>query len=271
MPLVDYQVNPDQQHVVCDRWHLGELVYPRVFGRPTQLTDPVLRHIEMFLQSRAALIILLDAPLDDLTRCVDTRGDDLVSTHQLAAIREGFHDVLKVTTLPVIHVDHNDVRDTRTVDWIVGEAMMHASQTVLLEKFVTYVGPRWPKLLLLGDVRATGADPGDRRPAFMPYGATSGYYLLDALGDAATRDVGIANACDVDDAQAMRNAFGSGGEPVVVALGGNARRAAPWADRFVPHPQYIRRFHHNQGAAYRDAILGISPWTIGTRADISST
>lgn len=263
LPLVDYVLNAEQEHIICDRWHLGELVYPGIFGRPTQLDEAVFQHIEMFLQARGALVVLVDAPLVRLRECLEVRGDDLVVDEQLEAIRSGFHDVVKRTRLPVVHLDHDDARDPQTVNWLIAEAMNVAQTSWMLRNFVTYIGPRWPRLLLLGDVRATGTDPVDRRPAFMPYRSTSGHYLLRALAETDLSQVGIANACDVDNVTELLTAFGTGSALTVVTLGVNAKRVVPQANRHVPHPQWFRRFHHRDIDVYRDAILGVRPWIDG--------
>lgn len=265
VPLLTYRPR-DETHVICDRWHLGELVYPEVFGRASQMTDPVFRHIELLLASRGAFVVLMDAPVERIQNCVDRRGDDLVTRDQVGEIRERFLDVATRTTLPLIHMSSDDALGDAIYD-VIGEAEQRASACAPLGDFVTYVGPRWPERLLLGDVRLS-FDPEDPRPAFMPYNATSGYYLLDALGDDA-RFVGIVNACDVDDAQRLVNLVGN---VPIVALGANAARTADvWmstppmshhrrAYHRVPHPQYVRRFHHSRAADYRSAIVGEQLW-----------
>jgi thymidylate kinase len=257
VPLLTYRAS-GSTHVVCDRWHLGELVYPDVFGRSTEFTEPVLRHVELFLNSRGALLVHVDAEVDELRACLERRGDEVVTVDQVVAIREGFVDAVTRTGLPVVYLDANDVRSPATIEWLLGEAEALTNGRAYTDKIVTYVGPRWPKLLLLGDVRATVDGDDDPRPAFMPYTATSGHYLLNALGDATRHGVGIANACDVDDPKGM---WYSLGQPDTVSLGINAQRAVTWDARHVPHPQYVRRFHNTKRNEYRDAILGVRPWS----------
>lgn len=258
LPLAAYRPSTEN-HVICDRWHIGELVYPSILGRATQLTAPVLRHIELFLQARAALVVFVDASPERLRDCLRTRGDDVVSEDQVEAIRGGFLREFGRTTLPAIHLTSDDARDPQTIGLVVNQGEELVLRSRRLGLFVTYVGPRYPRLLLLGDVRARIDGPDDRKPAFMPYAATSGHYLLNALGDETRAHVGIANACDVDSVDELRHTLMS---TAVVALGRNAARAAPWADRVVPHPQFVRRFHHDMSSLYRDAILGVRPWKV---------
>lgn len=255
VPLVSYRASSDHT-IICDRWHLGEFVYPRVFDRKTELTSAVLTHIELFLRSRGALLVLIDAPTEQLQRCVVERGDDLVDVGRVALIRQWYLRAAQVTTVPMIHLTSEDVRSAEVVYDVIGEAENQERSAAPLRDYVTYVGPRWPQRLLLGDVRHN-VQEGDERPAFMPYNATSGLYLLESLRLDA-RHVGVANACDVDDARALRAILGN---PTTVALGRNAEAATRmYHDVAVPHPQFVRRFYHHESDAYRSALLGDRPW-----------
>lgn len=259
VPLLSYRAG-NELHVVCDRWHLGELVYPEVFGRASRMDEPTFRHIELLLAARGAVLVVLDAPVEQVQACVESRGDNLVTRDQVGEIRERFLDATARTTLPLIHLESSDARSEDALYYVLAEAETRATACHSLADYVTYVGPRWPTRLLLGDVRLS-FDPDDGRPAFMPYGATSGHYLLHALGDDA-RFVGIANACDVDNAEHLAANLGM---PPITALGVNAHRATlTWrngrADAYAPHPQYVRRFHHGRSDDYRKAVLGVESW-----------
>lgn len=259
VPLLTYQASVGEHHIVCDRWHLGELVYPAVLGRESLLTEPILRHIELLLVARGALLVTITSDPGRIRDCVRERGDDLVTVDHVDTIHSGYLDAADRTSLHRIDLDteHLTTRDTLTS--VINEGENAARFAQKLNSFVTYVGPTWPQLLLFGDVRGTGTDPDDPRPAFMPYHATSGHYLLSTLGDTARVNVGIANACDVDHPEKLWNHLG---RPTTVALGRNARAKVPWADRVVPHPQWVRRFKHHSVDPYRDAILGVRPWEL---------
>lgn len=254
-PLLTYRPGVGQ-HIVCDRWHLGELVYPRVLDRPTRMTPGVFRYVDLFLRSRGALLVTVTASAERIADCLGYRGDDLVNPDHATALRDGFIAAELRSGLNSISVLSDEIDQVELPHHIVGDAARAAEEAYTLNDFTTYVGARWPKLLLLGDVRATGKDSDDPRPAFMPYGATSGAYLLDALADDLRVGVGIANACDVDDPWYLWHVLG---RPNVVALGRNAREVTPWAVRHVPHPQWIRRFHYGDRNSYRAQILGLTP------------
>lgn len=272
-PLLGYRPGTGQ-HVVCDRWHLGESVYPALTGRHTDLTERVRVYVELFLRSRGAALVYCEASYDYLRDCGVARGDDRAELTRIYDTGVAFSRALVASTVPKIVVDASDeyadaVDHARTVDQVLGVAERLDRAARPLTPFVTYVGPPRPTLLLVGDRRGTPrhdiAEFGDW-PAFVPGPGTSGAYLLSSLlFDELTvpthglrlADVGLANACDVDDVAALWRALG---HPTVVGLGRNAQRALAHAEvphRAVEHPQYRRRFHHHDLETYQRLLLGL--------------
>lgn len=270
VPLMAYRPGMDW-HIICDRWHVGERVYPLLHDRATQLDDAVLHHIELFLRSRGALLVHLTEDDDVL---LERRAGRDELTHELnLQARDLFRKF--VPESPLHHVTFRMRFDpeglTSIVSLVTEMARTLETQCTRLNSLVTYVGSHRPELLLFGDVRANGPQAkhltlaGDV-PAFVPFRATSGHYLLSALGDDVTRfGIGLANACDVDDPYDVWKTLGY---PRVVALGRNASRRLVRGGirhREVEHPQYRRRFHHHDGAAYANEIVNggrESEWSI---------
>jgi hypothetical protein len=265
-PLEEYedQITPYRpgrgEHIICDRWHLGELVYPDIFSRVSAMTMPMFRHIELLLQSRGALLIHAHRhDHADHDEQLMERDDYDVNPEMLPLIRDGFRRVREVTTL--LGVDH----DYATCVYPVGpegsecadsfiQAARRLEKAAELSEFVTYVGSTAPDVLILGDVRHN-SDPKintSLKPAFVPYQATSGHYLLGALEHIQTNwQFGLANANDVDNPVRLWHRLG---QPFVIALGRNASRNLHVPHSAVPHPQYIRRFHNSAQAAYGDLL-----------------
>lgn len=266
-PLLDYR--PNSSHIICDRWHVGESVYPELVGRESQLTAGVRAWIELFLASRGALLVHLRRPAEYLANCARSRGDvanqDVETTR--ATVR-AFDRELIGTLLPTLSLD-DDPTDADLIE--IAYMASQASTTCASARgsSVTYVGPSFPTLLLVGDRR--GPRNGDVGrfagwPAFAPYPTTSGAYLMDALTRRSLRvatdgtllsTIAIANANDVDDIQQV---WFDQGRPRVVALGVEAnaklRKLKVPVARSVPHPQYWRRFRHREHDAYLARILG---------------
>lgn len=254
-PLLDYR--PGQgRHIICDRWHLGEWVYPHALGRPSKMDRAVFRYVDLFLVSRGALTVIIDPGVDLLQQRIAHRGDEYVRVTQLPLIREWF-------TLEKLPRVSNCVRyhGTPTVDAVLAQARGCETRATHLNPWLTPVGSARPDVLLFGDVRACvglGCDHArvhaTSGPAFMPYPATSGHYLMRALDRVSYGSLTLANACDVDDPRSLYVALGA---PATVALGRKAHKVLRSQDvphSSVPHPQYVRRFHHAAVRDYGDLI-----------------
>lgn len=259
VPLWRYRPGAGQ-HVILDRWHLGEKVYPSLLGRDCVMDQATDWHIELTLRTRGALLVHVTAEDAHVRRRVETRGDDLVTPAIAARARERFFDAFRETTLPhvVVSTDPGTSVDDQLRQVLDAAERLEWEYTPF-DSFVTYVGPRQPKLLLVGDVRGVnGRWTHIPAPAFVPYASTSGHYLLTALRTRVqpwNLPIGLANACDQDNVRALHRALG---EPQVVGLGRNAQRALVKAGvphREAPHPQYWRRFRHREHATYADMII----------------
>lgn len=238
-------------HIICDRWHLGEAVYPQVLRRSTRWNDAVERHLRLFMRARGAYVVLLDPPTSELKTRLETRGDDLVSTDMLDAIAFGFIRLAERGNVDDV------VTQFVTPRRIINNALAAERAAKALRPFETYVGPPRPLTLLFGEKRGVGGKfTHQRMPSFMPYPGTSGHYLLSHMRDTVT--VGLANACDADDPRELWKALG---EPQVVALGRCAHDELTHLGvqhGAVPHPQFVRRFHHRHGDEYAQLIYAVA-------------
>lgn len=267
--LLDYRPETGR-HVVCDRWHVGETVYPRVLNRPTQQTAAVRAYVELFLRSRGAFLVYCQALPDHLRACAEARDDDPDVASRIPRITEEFNRAVATSLLPHMVVNVSDPTSDAAalaVEHAISLANDEAWYAACLNRFITYVGSTRPTLLLFGDRR--GPDDTDLAdygllPAFVPHQSTSGQYLLDVLTRIdlsvprhrlTLAQVGVANACDVDDPRALWETLG---RPETVALGANAHRALRAARvdyRRAPHPQWARRFRYHDWDLYLGNVL----------------
>ena len=270
-PLFDYRPGTGQ-HIICDRWHLGELVYPHLLKRRTSYNVAVHRHVDLFLQSRGALVIYLEPTRRQVIDRLATRYassvqfPDPIEVMTIARwdeVSQLYHSALEVSG--VKYDDYCSVDPP--IESIIDTAAKFEQRTSRLNEFVTYVGPPSPSILLLGETRGVrGRFAEGLAPAFLPYPSTSGHYLLSHLNVLGFSSIGLANACDVDDPVALWKALG---EPSVVALGKTASRRCDelgLSHASAPHPQYVRRFHHAYGHLYADVIREAAR----TNGDLSS-
>lgn len=270
-PLLTHR--PGEDHLVCDRWHVGESVYPALLGRPSRLTPAVRAYVEKFLQARGALLVYCATGHQHLYDCGVARGDAAAERGRLQAALDGFNEAVVASQLPKMIVDVADPDDPdydRVIGRVLGVAAEVDAAARPLAPFVTYVGPPRPSLLLVGDRRGTPAhdlDEFDDWPAFVPRPSTSGAWLLDALTrvpltvpthGVQLRDVALVNANDVDDVRAVWDAVG---RPRVVALGRHADARLTELDvphGMLPHPQYYRRFFHHMQTEYLYLVVDVA-------------
>src|SRR5262249_17605856 len=156
LPLLDYRPDYDE-HVICDRWHWGEWVYPRVLGRSSLMDEAVFWYVEAFLRSRGAYVVRPTTALQKIERCLRVPGYHLIKPGQLGGLLAAYRVVGRQSTLRSCTV--SPVTDRQLND-VIASARVHEDRARALNEYVTYVGPPSPSYLLLGDVRnrTTGAD-----------------------------------------------------------------------------------------------------------------
>lgn len=249
-PLLDYKPNTGH-HLILDRWHVGEWVYPAILKRDSLADLATWRHIEMFLEVKGAVLVHVTSHHETLTRRLVERGDDLIEPHMTRAIVSAYHDRMSYTRLPVLVYTRHDHMHL-TVQQVIGKARLTELSYAQLNRFTTLIGNRKPNILFFGDVRNRVDEIDPRRPVFMPYRDTSGHFLL-SRATSLFRGAALANACDVDDPVEVWRQLD---RPQVVAFGRNAWNCTKnITDTIgIPHPQYIRRFHNSHGEKWIEAI-----------------
>jgi thymidylate kinase len=86
---LDYTPDPSARRlVVCDRWHLGEVVYGAVYRGGSRLTPRQLDMVETVVDALGAVKVVLDAPDDVLARRAFSRdeGEDLLRREDLSRV-----------------------------------------------------------------------------------------------------------------------------------------------------------------------------------------
>ena len=255
VPLLDYRPGGGR-HLVLDRWHWGERVYPLTRNRQTKMDDAVFRYVEAFIHGRGGVTYHMNAPFSVIAGRLLTRGED-VDLNELMAEWQLFKEVAAVSLTGTTRVN-------RTPDGVIWHAEGRERRATLRDEFVTLVGNHNCEVLVVGDVRGCdgvdckhGVTHSGAGTAFMPYPATSGHFLMGAFDGVSLHEWAFANACDVDDPALLWKELDY---PSVITLGVNACRKF---DRLkirhaaAPHPQFIRRFHHRAVAEYGKLIRSL--------------
>lgn len=259
VPLLGYRPGAGT-HLIIDRWHWGEMIYPAILGRKTKMTREIFAYIEMLVTQRGGVVVMPRVSIEQLFERYDKRGDDLIARHQLFTIASAFDSVYDVAITGV-------TMRSPTPDPVVDIARNRERVAYSRAMLTTPVTTSWyPQILLMGDTRGCSGKACDCRDrhyangtAFMPYSGTSGAYLLKSLTSAgAARDVALANACDVDLPILVWDKYN---RPAIVALGVRAHKSLEIngiEHGVVPHPQFVRRFHHKAFTEYGRLIWDVS-------------
>jgi len=253
-----------REDAIADRWHWGEITYAPT-KRPETNKDGYgllgvagWRWVELFLASRGVAQFWVHQPLDVIVSRLASRGDDFVSSSDLRGILSRYESAATMSSFnaqEVVPPEGLDNLSALAAD-IVHVASIVSEFTKPLAQFPEYIGSAMPTVLLVGDKRN---DPSVTCLPFMPVDGNSGDFLLSALPESLWRSVGIVNAGDVHDARLVE-LWGALGCPQIVALGRMAEREVRSCGlhahgySVLPHPQYVRRFHHRDKFEYGLAI-----------------
>lgn len=245
--LADY-VPGSGQHVIYDRHCWGERVWPTIYDRPTEYTDEMHAHVELFLESRGATMVYCTAREDTIIERL--AGEPYPPPEQVGPALELFLQVRATSRLPSFFYDFQ--RFTMRAPGIIRLGMEREVE-VTGAPTQHWIGAAPAELLLVGD-RPNG------EPGFAPFRAarsTSGEYLLGTVRN--LRHLAITNALDVDDAPVpLADLWRFLQTPRVVALGREASAALREAEvphGVAPHPQWARRFKHAEVRPYLERIL----------------
>lgn len=252
-PLVDYEPGR-HRHLILDRWHLGELVYPEMTDRQTLATAAEFTYLEMFLRSRGALVVHVDTDTTTVLDAIEQRSESDPLESRVLEQHAGFSRALKTTNLRTVTYDRRqDVGTPEWLDLIIARAANAESDIPRIDLNPTYVGPANPSVVLVGDRRNVREGSFAYPTAFVPEPATSGKFLLDALPDTWRRYgmVGFINANEGYPVDIFSESTKPAVRPNFVVLGREAEKTVRGSGELaehgfsvVPHPQYIRRFHH---------------------------
>jgi hypothetical protein len=255
---------------VADRWHWGEIVYSTL-KRPESgsgdgyglLGVAGWRWTELFLQSRGVAQFWLYQPLDVITRRLNARGDDYVLASELGQILDLYENAaLSCAELSArVAPDADSLSELPILaGQIIAKAEQVQNDAKALTQFPEYIGPRRPRVLLVGDKRNITKKHGEETILpFMPVDGNSGEYLLTALQNPDWKQMGIVNANDTNSHE-FDELWYTLGRPAIVVLGRLAERSVRAygipEERYVvvSHPQHVRRFFNSRKEEYGQAI-----------------
>lgn len=253
-PVIEYLLPLTQDDwLAIDRFHLGERVYGPLYRGSSRLTEVGRKYVDLYLESRAAVLVLKREDQATILERFKKRGEDYLKPQDVQTVIDGFDREFESSLIinkllnpaPKLVADRCSQRMTIWKD---------------IKPWPQYVGRRNPKILLVGDepgpTQLTGADLS--HVPFAPLGGGCGVWLWESLS-AIMPFVGAVNSKDTD----LYGLWKALSYPKVVALGVKARErleAQGVMHGSVPHPQFARRFHHKKQTQYRTLVRRAANW-----------
>ncbi len=253
---------------VADRWHWGEVTYAPLKRPHTNfdgfglLGESGWRWVELFMQSRGMAQFWLYQPLDVIQARLSSRGDDFVNVDELGAILNNYSNAAQHSC--IIEQLQPAADSISAIPVIAKHVVKIALQVAkaaedVCSVYPEYIGSPRPSTLLVGDERNITKKYGEETILpFMPVDGNSGDYLMRSLPAPFWKTAGIVNVNDMENS--FLDLWITLGMPKIVALGRNAARGIERSGienkRFMtlPHPQWVRRFHHADMLEYGIAI-----------------
>ncbi len=236
---------------------MGELIWPKIFKRPTLFTREMRYHVELFLRSRGALIVHASS---DPSAVIDRlAGSPYPPASQVPRVLRMFERETARSMIPVVGYDFSKQDIVEAVDHIIfGARSLEEWGHDPWQVTNHWVGSPHPGVMLVGD--QPGPVPKrDQDPypvPFRPYGGSS-HYLMAALRE--TRLIpAITNVKDRRSRTPLRELWEAFEKPKAIALGNVAGEALTQADikhGIAPHPQWVKRFKFKEMETYKRALV----------------
>lgn len=233
---------------VCDRFHLGELVYGPMFRGKAGITPLELVTIERVMRLKQTIIIHAVTNMELANhRLARSTEHEVVDFTQNLKAAEGFAKVVPLTNAgPVIRYDGSSldsirkiISDLKKIRESLGEPRKYTGIGTITGSKIVFVGEQVNKKVTWRNL------PFDR-------GASS-QFLLDTFVAAGVPEkaVYICNANKLTRMEACQLA--QAGRTTFIALGAKAaNKLADFGFRCFEfsHPQFIKRFHYRQKGHY---------------------
>lgn len=194
-PLIEYideliPYSPDAHSVICDRWHIGEMVYGPLYRGESRLTPAMNLYVEMFLASRGALKLWMNTPYEIVNAWLSGRGEDFLQEQHQRLVVDWYAEAL------------GDDESWTPVPWKYSPDFVQKMVTLAyaraagaaqrMRQFPSYVGVAQPSVLIVGkQVLPPQAEGWPFN--LVPWRNSPVHTILTAMDMLNIRDVGLVS------------------------------------------------------------------------------
>lgn len=254
-PLDEYlkPLDERQPDLICDRYHLGERVWPDYFGRKSEFDRAMKIYIDLAIASRGGVVLKTERDLDEIKQALE---GEPVKPEDVERLDQEFIKLLEETgrIVPAFALTYNSSR----IQYVLTLAKVREERARAVADITPrYVGSAFPRILLVGDQVGNF----DYTFPFVPHKMTSGNFMLHELADdeEVLSRLGIVNSLDpYDELEPVAELVEHFKNPRVVALGDQASsrlKEQGISHTRVYHPQYVRRFERKKGDGYYRRLI----------------
>lgn len=246
LTLQDYKPGSGH-HIICDRFHVGELIYGPIYRDKSELAEVGYMHVQGWLRRLGAVMVYLDPPLAQVQQNVEARGDDYIDTAHIRDIVARYREIYRQEQLPSMVIRrYPTATDIAT---LIRYATPFEREAINFNSLTSFVGWPSPDVLFVGDEKSAMA--GDHVQAFVPWPGRSGEFLLKAIQALNIETWGVINAQDDNVGEAVHIL-----KPRrVLALGQRTNDViAKIANAQLPHPAYAKRFLNMTPDSYAELM-----------------
>lgn len=242
-----------KEPTVCDRFHLGELVYGPMFRGKAGITPLELVTIERVMRLKQTIIVHAVTNMKLANQRLDVSTEhEVVDKPQNLAAAEGFARVVPLTNAgPVLRYDGSSLDNLRVMIEQIRVIIASWTEQNAYTGIGTIAGS---KLVFVGEAVNKNVTwrglPFDR--------GNSSQFLLDVFQAAGIPEKAVY-ICNADKLTAKEmSALVLGGRTTFFTLGRKAdlklRKFGSTDHYALPHPQFIKRFHYNRQGKYINAF-----------------
>ena len=147
LPFMTY--SPVTDFFICDRWHLGELVYGPLYRGKSRITPAMFLYIEAFLTSTAAIRVIMDTRYETIIHRLDQRGEDFLLPQHRRLVVDWYDEVL--TEIPSwVGVEPNMASRPEYARSLINTAIANALSTPQDKKVIFSEFSEKPRVLIVG-------------------------------------------------------------------------------------------------------------------------
>lgn len=92
-PLIRY--THQRQNIVCDRWHIGELIYGPILRGSSKLEFDMAEKLDSFITSIGGIKVYIDTALSTIVSRGHRQPDDLVNENYLPAVHAFYRQYMR--------------------------------------------------------------------------------------------------------------------------------------------------------------------------------